>query len=553
MGQGGTLVQRIDIIDIFDPRVDGRAADKGTLFRYIPAVGDPVVLIKQDSGFSTNWIDASGSSGVYTASSLGAGNAVYAGTVANDFQFKSLVAGAGISITNTATEITIANTGGGTVTGDPNTVAYFDAAGNLNDNLDARFDGTINAMALLNTPGTITLSGLSALICSRGDTSETVTASGIAASIHGAFLTGATATASSTGSLVRGFSSTTGSMTAGTGAGASVFGSATNAGTLTATAAGAKASGSASNSGSISAATIGSHAMGAVNASAQIVAGSGGTYGSLAFGGLSDSALISSTGSGSVAHGGGANAGSQIVANNDGSHAHGVVSNAGKVRATGLASHAHGNANTYEILASGRGAFAGGTALGANMTASSEAAFAYGEGHNVSGDYAQALGLGQNNSSYAALLIGRFGITTGATTNAWVATDPLFVAGNGTGVGTEASAYTLDKDGKITTTAAERNLAQALTAVDTTLSARSDRVLFVNTSGVGANITITLPAGENGLEFWIKDSGGNASVRNVLIAATGGDVVEASANITNDRGARHLQYFAGTWYILNLP
>lgn len=60
MAFGGNITQRIDIIDIYDPRVVGRAAAKGTLFRYIPPVGLPELLIKDDDGFSTNWTSVGG-------------------------------------------------------------------------------------------------------------------------------------------------------------------------------------------------------------------------------------------------------------------------------------------------------------------------------------------------------------------------------------------------------------------------------------------------------------------------------------------------------------
>lgn len=78
MGLGGNKTQRVDIIDSVDPRVAGRAAQKGTLFRYIPAVGNPTVLIKTDDGFSTNWSEASQSESTDTTFlanfNLGVGN-----------------------------------------------------------------------------------------------------------------------------------------------------------------------------------------------------------------------------------------------------------------------------------------------------------------------------------------------------------------------------------------------------------------------------------------------------------------------------------------------
>lgn len=57
MSHGGNQTQRVDIIDSFDPRIEGRAAQKGTFFRYIPVIGNAVLLVKQDDGFSTDWVD----------------------------------------------------------------------------------------------------------------------------------------------------------------------------------------------------------------------------------------------------------------------------------------------------------------------------------------------------------------------------------------------------------------------------------------------------------------------------------------------------------------
>lgn len=70
MGQGGSKLFRVDVADKVDPRVAGRAGQKGTLFRYIPAVGDCTVLIKQDDGFSTNWTPISGTAALPTAVSV---------------------------------------------------------------------------------------------------------------------------------------------------------------------------------------------------------------------------------------------------------------------------------------------------------------------------------------------------------------------------------------------------------------------------------------------------------------------------------------------------
>lgn len=55
MSKGNTKFEFSDWVNNFNPRVTGLSAKKGTLFRYIPAIGVPVQLLKNDDGFSTNW------------------------------------------------------------------------------------------------------------------------------------------------------------------------------------------------------------------------------------------------------------------------------------------------------------------------------------------------------------------------------------------------------------------------------------------------------------------------------------------------------------------
>lgn len=56
MGKGNIFTQVNDWINSFDPRVSGLAGNKGSLFRYIPAAGAPQLLMKQDNGFTPNWL-----------------------------------------------------------------------------------------------------------------------------------------------------------------------------------------------------------------------------------------------------------------------------------------------------------------------------------------------------------------------------------------------------------------------------------------------------------------------------------------------------------------
>lgn len=77
-----------------------------------PADGDVLIY---DSATQTwqNGPQSGGSGEVNTASNLGSGEGVFASKVGADLQFKSIVAGSGVTLTPTATSITITAAGGG--------------------------------------------------------------------------------------------------------------------------------------------------------------------------------------------------------------------------------------------------------------------------------------------------------------------------------------------------------------------------------------------------------------------------------------------------------
>lgn len=120
----------------------------------------------------------------------------------------------------------------------------------------------------------------------------------------------------------------------------------------------------------------------------------------------------------------------------------------------GVASVALG-ANT---LASGRNSTALGigttasgdytTALGLGSTASGDRSIAIGRGATASGSYTTAMGFDTNAQAAYSMAIGRFNVLEGDDAN-WVATDPLFVAGNGT-YSSHSNALTLLKNGNLT-------------------------------------------------------------------------------------------------------
>lgn len=84
-----------------------------------------------------------------------------------------------------------------------------------------------------------------------------------------------------------------------------------------------------------------------------------------------------------------------------------------------------------------------------------------------------------------------------------------------------------------------------------TLVASVDRSLFVNTSVGVDTFVVNLPAGVNGTEFYIKDAGNNAATNPITFVPNGGDLVNTGADIGQNNQVSHLQFFNGTWWLMN--
>ncbi len=120
--------------------------------------------------------------------------------------------------------------------------------------------------------------------------------------------------------------------------------------------------------------------------------------------------------------------------------------------ASGIYSTAMGSSTT----ASGQSS----TAMGSSTTASGQSSTAMGSGTTAGGGYSTAMGfyagatgdlstaMGYYTTAqaYASLVLGRFNVD-GGTSNSWVATDPLFVIGNGVNAGSLSNAMTVYKNG----------------------------------------------------------------------------------------------------------
>ncbi len=101
--------------------------------------------------------------------------------------------------------------------------------------------------------------------------------------------------------------------------------------------------------------------------------------------------------------------------------------------------------------------------MGLNSGSGGDYAFSYGESANAAGFYAftrghysdapaafgTAFGQYLSVNSYNSMVIGRYNLIAG-TSGSWVSTEPLFVAGNGTGSTVRSNAMTLFKNGNMT-------------------------------------------------------------------------------------------------------
>lgn len=253
---------------------------------------------------------------------------------------------------------------------------------------------------------------------------------------------------------------------------------------------------------------------------------------------------ILSAGDGAIAHGE-TQSGGVIGAGND-AEASGFADGA-IIAASGQASKAMGRASlSGNIQSNGIASFAMGIVSSSNLLANGDISFAMGDASTVDATMGQVFGLGHDNSSYVSMAIGRYSSDAG-TAGSWVSTDPLFAAGNGTGTGSRSNALRLDKDGKLTTTAAQKDTSVRIVAAAGSLSARTDHIIIADTAGVSG--ALSLPPGEDGLMFSFGTAGnGGASY---TLTPNGGDLLDVSVtNISFGTATQRIIFKSGTWYAI---
>lgn len=99
---------------------------------------------------------------------------------------------------------------------------------------------------------------------------------------------------------------------------------------------------------------------------------------------------------------------------------------------------------------------------------------------------------------------------------------------------------------EVSARAAVRNV----TAAGNVTVTAADMVVGVNKSS-GAATQVDLPAGTDGMRFWIKDAKGDAATNNITIVPAAGNI-DGSANyvINTNYGSVALAYFGGKWNVV---
>jgi len=596
---------RYDYADSVDPRVVPYNAPKGSIFRYVPAdgVSPAIALQKQDEGLTTNWTLIGGGGGdpvglpntlAYFGPDTGDGDGdltsnirlTYRADNGNEQPILAMSANdnaldsgnvSGFVFGNRTVDSSIggqsaysivfgvaSNSGiiGGVAT---NSSLVFGQA--VNGEIRAISAGQNTSIGSISH-GRVTSSGI---ISTRGD-----------GSIAGGRAANGTIETLQIGSIAHGSASGGGSITA-SGFGSVALGR--SEGQLVASAAGSSAIGNVEADSSISATSSGAHARGQSTNFGTITATNNGAT---AFG-YANNGQIDATESGAFAAG---YCEGQISAAGRGAMAHGIAEASGTISAQADGALAFGYANTGSILANGTGSviFAEvadtdsiadniGTASmmvcyvtqdsvvrltgavtnslvvagaddGNAYETTSSYAIVVGKHVASQADFSITVGEGHENTSMHSAVFGSYALVQG-TNNVTDPTDTILALGNGI-VGNLSNAYEIQKDGKTFNKGAEVHAVADAGEGPIVLTDRSRRTQLVDTTS-GA-VAMTLPVGEEGLEFVIKDKVGNATANNITITPQVGDTIDGDPTfvIAADHGCVTLQFFDAVWYVTSV-
>lgn len=287
-----------------------------------------------------------------------------------------------------------------------------------------------------------------------------------------------------------------------------------------------------------------------------IIAGSANTGGSLFAQNTSivngsiqgPSSVIQAT-AGSHAHGSGQGNQAIIIADNQ-SHAFGnVIATAdARIQAFGQ-SLAFGNVTTDFVIEAQSASLAGGQTGAGGGVHAGIASVAFGEdineGNLVNTQFTYQFGQGHQSQAPHVSAFGRYSVDVAGDGSTWVDTDPLFILGNGASSGSPANAWQVDKDGREIATASQVKTAIRLVAAASAIDARTDYKIICDTNGASGNLT--LPPGEDGLEYILTGAG--AGIATYTVVPNGIETLDASviSSVATTVVSR-IYFFNGVWY-----
>jgi hypothetical protein len=179
------------------------------------------------------------------------------------------------------------------------------------------------------------------------------------------------------------------------------------------------------------------------------------------------------------------------------------------------------------------------TAMGTETTAGGQYSTAMGYKTTASGKNSTSMGYYTTAQPYASLVIGQYNVVSGTTTS-WVATEPVFVIGNGASSGSPSNALTVLKNGNvgIGTTNPQATLDVNGTAkIAKTLTASQDAGVTLTAADFGKTITVNSGSDQivNLPDISAADIGGMFTIiklgsGKVTAQAAAGDVIANSGS-----------------------
>lgn len=213
--------------------------------------------------------------------------------------------------------------------------------------------------------------------------------------------------------------------------------------------------------------------------------------------------------------------GPQSSAMGDGCVSSGYAALAGGASTLSSADRSFAFGNTVQAIENNSVAFGRSSNAGVTGIASGNTAFHMGQDCVASGNNSQSLGKGTTSASDQGMAVGEYNIPVG-TPGAPASTDELFAVGNGTGVGTENTAFAVLRNGSFNLDGSVGSAGQVLVSG----GAGAPVAWATNISGNAANVTGTVAIANGGTGQTTASAAFNA----LSPMTTGGDIIYGGAS-----------------------